>query len=232
MKYHDYRDEAGGLFRDGGFTLTELLVAMAIALVVMSAIYVTYKSQQDSYIAQEEVAAMQQKLRAAMYYMTRQIREAGCNPHGMVGPNRPRIITADVDEIEFTEDVRGAAFGSPPNKDTGDPYEHLTYALYTSGGIQKLGVKTTATANNQPVAEYVDALNFVYLDEDNNVTASINDIRSVEVTLVVRAEREDRDYLNDNAYENNRGDVVLPAQNDHYRRRSATVQIKCRNLGL
>ncbi|MBW2105033.1 MAG: PilW family protein [Deltaproteobacteria bacterium] len=62
---------------DQGFTLAELLIAMAISLVVMSAIFLTFKSQQDSYIIQDQVTAMQQNLRAAMYMLTRDIQMAG-----------------------------------------------------------------------------------------------------------------------------------------------------------
>ncbi|UCF72314.1 MAG: prepilin-type N-terminal cleavage/methylation domain-containing protein, partial [Deltaproteobacteria bacterium] len=60
------------------FTLAELLVAMVVVGVVMAAIVSTYYSQQKSYVAQEQVAAMQQNLRAAMFYMEREIRMAGC----------------------------------------------------------------------------------------------------------------------------------------------------------
>jgi type IV pilus assembly protein PilW len=214
-----------------GFTLTELLVAMAISGIVISAVYATYQSQQKAYMVQEEVAAMQQKLRAAMYYMSRQIQEAGCNPEGIT-VNPPRIITANANEIRFTRDIRGDNLGDLPDGDTLDDTEDVTYSRYTTDGIQKLGFKRDKDTNRQPVAEYVDALNFVYLDGTGSITANINNIRSVEVTLVVRAEREDRDYVNTNAYTNKQGDVVLPAQNDHFRRRAATVQIKCRNLGL
>jgi prepilin-type N-terminal cleavage/methylation domain-containing protein len=60
-----------------GFTLAELLIAMAISLVVMGAIFLTFKSQQDSYVIQTQVSAMQQNLRAAMYILTRDIQMAG-----------------------------------------------------------------------------------------------------------------------------------------------------------
>jgi len=225
-----------------GFTLIELLLAMAISGVVMTAIYSTYLSQQKSYIVQEEVAAVQQKLRGAMYYMTRQIQEAGCNP-SCNQTNPPGIITANVNEIRFTADVRGVTSGSSPDGDTNDPFEDITYSLVTSGDTQSLCVTTPAVNSNQPepIAENTDALDFVYLDQNGtvldddgsgNVTtmASIGKIRSVEVTLVVRAEKEDKDYVNDIAYENQRGNEILPAQNDHYRRRCTKIQIKCRNL--
>jgi type IV pilus assembly protein PilW len=63
-----------------GFTLVELLVAMAMAGIVIGAIYSTFKSQQDSYVNQEVVAEMQQNLRAALYMMARDIRIAGYDP--------------------------------------------------------------------------------------------------------------------------------------------------------
>jgi len=62
---------------DQGFTLVELMVAMAISLVVMGAIFLTFKSQQDSYIIQAQITATQQNLRSAMYMLTRDIQMAG-----------------------------------------------------------------------------------------------------------------------------------------------------------
>lgn len=60
-----------------GFTLVELLVAMAVGLVVLAAIFYTFKSQQDSYVVQSQVAVAQQNVRAAMYMISRDIQMAG-----------------------------------------------------------------------------------------------------------------------------------------------------------
>lgn len=217
--------------KNTGFTLVELLVAISISAIVMTAVYAAYNSQQKSYMVQEEVAALQQNLRAAMFYMSNQIREAGCNPT-QTDVNRPGIVTADVDTINFTTDITGP--NGRPNGNTNDLYENVTYSLYTSDGIQKLGVKSTAAATNQPVIENVDALNFVYLDNSTPPvpTTVIANIRSVEVTIVVSASREDPKYLDLKSYKNQQGDVVLGAQNDHYRRRILSMRIACRNLGL
>jgi type IV pilus assembly protein PilW len=87
-----------------GFTLSELLVAMVISAVVMAAIYSTYYSQQRSYLVQEQVAAMQQNLRAAMFYMEKEIRMAGCDPTRAADAG---ITTANADSISFTEDITG-----------------------------------------------------------------------------------------------------------------------------
>ena len=60
-----------------GFTLVELLVAMTIALVVLAAVFYTFKSQQDSYVVQSQVAVAQQNVRAAMYMISRDTQMAG-----------------------------------------------------------------------------------------------------------------------------------------------------------
>jgi len=62
---------------DQGFTLIELLIAMLITLVVMGAIFLTFKSQQDSYVIQDQITATQQNLRSAMYILTRDVQMAG-----------------------------------------------------------------------------------------------------------------------------------------------------------
>jgi prepilin-type N-terminal cleavage/methylation domain-containing protein len=63
--------------KTGGFTIVELLVAMSISLIVMAAIFSTFKSQQDSYVVQSQVSVTQQNLRAALFMITRDIQMAG-----------------------------------------------------------------------------------------------------------------------------------------------------------
>ena len=60
-----------------GFTLIEMMVAVVIAGVVMGSVLYTFRSQQSSYAVQEQVAMMQQNLRAAMDYMVGDIQMAG-----------------------------------------------------------------------------------------------------------------------------------------------------------
>ena len=68
-----------------GFSLLELLVAITILTVVTIVAYSSFASQNRSYLIQEEVAEMQQNLRAAMGYMTREIRMATANPKSILG---------------------------------------------------------------------------------------------------------------------------------------------------
>jgi len=60
-----------------GFTLIELLVAIALGMIVLAGLFRTFKVQHDSYVIQDQVSAMQQNLRAAMYMITRDLQMAG-----------------------------------------------------------------------------------------------------------------------------------------------------------
>jgi type IV pilus assembly protein PilW len=209
-----------------GFTLVELLVAMAVSLLAMGAIYSTFLSQFKSYQVQEEVAAMQQNIRAAMYHMQREIRMAGCDPRGSASAG---ILTANATSIRFTEDVWDGNPGGSPDGDTDDNNEDITYNLDDSDGD---GVVDELDRNNQTVAENIDALNFVYLDAAGNPTATLADIRYVEITIVARTGRDLSPTPNSTVYYNQQGTAILGAQNDNFSRRRLTTVIKCRNLGL
>lgn len=217
----------GGRWRSSsGFTLVELLIAVAIAGIVMAGIYSVYLSQQSSYAAQAQVTALEQKVRAAMYFMQRDISMAGCDPSGN---SHAGILTADSHSIRLTEDLNGDGDPTAYNED-------VTYSLYTSKVIQKLGRKSPFTASNQPVVEDVDALDFVYLDAAGHVLATpVSDpsrIRSVQITLVVKADKGDPRYFNTHVYRNQAGDVVFGPGNDHFRRRLLTAEVLCRNLAF
>ena len=217
-----------------GFTLVELLVAMVIALFILGAIYSTFLNQYKSYVVQEETAIMNQNLRIALFYMNREIRMAGCDPTGNANAG---IITANAKSIKFTEDVRGDFDGSDSDGDTDDANEDITYCLKANNLVKNTG------GGNQLVVRNIDALDFVYLDgssspkvlnpDGGNVPVeNLDQIRSVEVTLVARAERTTLASKNNNAYFNQRDFQILEPQNDNYSRRHLTVWIKCRNLGL
>jgi len=93
------------------------------------------------------------------------------------------------------------------------------------------------------VAQNIDAIDFVYLDGASppNVlnpggisvpAGSLDQIRSVEVTIVARTGRSTLASKNNNTYFNQRGFQILAPQNDNFSRRRLTAWIKCRNLGI
>jgi len=220
-----------------GFTMVELLVAMTVSLLALGAIYSTFLNQQKSYVVQGETAAMHQNIRAAMFYLQREIRMAGCDPLGTAGAG---ITTANATSIRFSEDVRGPAAGTDSDGDTNDPNEVITY---TRSGNNLVRNDSNGALGNQMVAQNIDAIDFVYLDGatppnvlnpggGNVPLASLNQIRSVEVTIVARTGRSTMASTNNNAYFNQQGFQILGPQMDNFSRRRLTAVIKCRNLGI
>ena len=177
-----------------GFTLIELLVAMVIAAIVMTSVYSVYYSQQKSYIVQEEVAAMHQNLRAAMTIMEREIRMAGCNPTGAAASVGMQSDISGT-SIHFTEDVRGKDPGTPPDGDTGDSDENISYYLRDADGdgdVDDLVRDTGGTEADieKVIAENITSLTFKYLDSDGNETGTLENIRFVQI--IVTATNDDK----------------------------------------
>ena len=173
-----------------GFTLIELLVAMVIAAIVMTSVYSVYSAQQRSYVVQEDVAAMHQNLRAAMSFMEREIRMAGCNPTNAPGIGIQSDSTGS--QIHFTEDLRGKDPGDPPDGDTGDPDEDISYFLADADGDGQVDdlVRDTGGVEadiEKVIAENIASLNFRYLKSDGvTTTAVLDEIRFVEIELVAQ----------------------------------------------
>jgi type IV pilus assembly protein PilW len=219
-----------------GFTLVELLVAMVVSLLALGAIYSTFLSQFKSYQVQEEVAAMQQNIRAAMYHMQREIRMAGYDRTGNAGA---AIEIANVAELQFKIDENGDGdFTGISPAPANDPNEQIRYALtndadrngIADGSPCHLGRETWG-GGLQTVAENIDALNFIYLDANGNITTTLANIRSVEITIVARTGEDLKASPNNMVYTNQRGTQIF-AQNDRYNRKRLTAVVKCRNLGL
>ena len=208
---------------EDGFTLVELLVAMAVSVIVMASIGYVYYTQQKSYVAQEQISAMQQNLRAAMYYMEREIRMAGFDP---TQSDTPGIQTASPNTMRFTLDITDDTDTGPPDGDTGDANEDITYSLADNDGDGDNDLER----NGNLIAENIDALDFVYLDSNGAPTVSISNIRSVQVTIVARTGKGDPGFTNNTTYLNQQGTTIYTAPGDNKRRRRLTTTIKCRNL--
>jgi type IV pilus assembly protein PilW len=191
---------------DKGFTILELLIAMFISMIVMTGIWKTFSFQQRSYFLQRQIVAMEQNLRAGLLLMESEIRMAGFDPNGIADAG---IMTAGANSIRFTMDINNDSDTYSFDGDTNDTNEDITYALYTAtDGVQKLG-RASPSTGQQPVAEYINSLSFVYKDADGNDTTNPTAVRSVEITLQART-----------------------ARTSPTRYAELTTLINCRNIGL
>src|SRR5512136_1712504 len=94
--------DRSGMGQKNGFTLIELLAGILISAIILAGFYSVFFSQQKAFSAQEQVAEMNQNIRAALDLMTREIRLAGyknstCTFNG--------IATATSDSIQILADL-------------------------------------------------------------------------------------------------------------------------------
>jgi type IV pilus assembly protein PilW len=171
-----------------GFTLIEMLIALAMSSLVLAGLYSVYLSQKRAYDLREQVVEMQQNVRSGLTLMTREIRTAGYNPTGASGVG---IVAAGPQSLRITTDLND-------DGDTNDANEDVTYSLYDSGedGDLDLGRKP-AGGQNAPVAENIESLRFMYTLQDGSRTATPanpKQIRQVHIALTARTAKPDPAY--------------------------------------
>jgi type IV pilus assembly protein PilW len=256
-----------------GFTLVELMVAVFLTGLAVIGIYRGYTSFSQSADTQEQIIEMQQNLRIGMYMIEKDIRRAGMEEEE---DEFAGFENAEESSVRFNMDLWGDDGASAENfatldaldgttdgviedltgdGDVADEDERLTYKLEDNDGdgLLDLVVTDENDAVDRIIITGVDALNIVYLDEDEGDTldpdatpddpatgrlpgglaaGDLDDIYSVQIAMVVRTTNEDYRYTNNEEYRNLQGDVIYQAPGDNFRRRMIVKQIKIRNAGL
>jgi type IV pilus assembly protein PilW len=160
--------------RENGFTLLELLVVMTLSGIVMAAIYATFLSQQRSYRMTEQVVAVQQNLRGAMYFMERELRIAGYDPKRTNDFGVTDIPAIAAQSITFTMDTttENGVVGITDG-------ETITYQ-YNAGANT---LTRDAGAGPQVIAENITGLTFTGMTGTGVATTVAANVRWVDVTI-------------------------------------------------
>ncbi len=153
-----------------GFTLVEMLVALLIISIISGAAYSMFMSLSRSYTTQSVASAVQQRVRAAIDYMIRDIRIAGLDP----------LQTGGFGVVSATSTVFRLTADKNMDGNTNDAAEDVTYSV--AGGNLQL----TDDQGTETLSRYVTDFSFTYFDQDGVVTTNISDIRSVEIIMSVR----------------------------------------------
>jgi type IV pilus assembly protein PilW len=168
---------------NGGFTLVELMVALAMATFFIAVTFTLVDFSTQSYRAQERVAAAQQDMRAGIDIISREIRMAGYNPMRLSGAG---IVTATADTFHFTMDMNRS------NSVDETAEERVTYAFdLANNRVNRILYQGTGSEDSLPLIENVTAFNFTYFDESDNPTVTPADIKTVIITMTC-SDRDDK----------------------------------------
>ena len=180
---------------DGGFTLIELMVAIAIGLVVMAAVATTFTSQTRAYSAQEQINQMEQNLRGALDIMTREIKMAGYKPNGGTVTGVASYSSTSL-TIQADIDGNGTLLASGTGSDTAN--EQIAYA-YDS--VNKKITRQVGGGTATTLAENISALTFTYYQTSGTTLAtSASNIRRIKIAMTGITAKPDPAYTTNGGY--------------------------------
>ncbi|MBW2061451.1 MAG: prepilin-type N-terminal cleavage/methylation domain-containing protein [Deltaproteobacteria bacterium] len=206
--------------KNKGFTLVELLIAIALAGFLLAGAVSIFTFSNRAYVVQDDVVMTQQFVRSALEIMLHEMRMAGYIPTAMQG-------ALDSDEQIREATAVAMTFIADLNADNNPELVRYTLAATTltrqswewSAGSTSWVAQTGAVT----LAENITGLsfNYTYADGTQGIPASTQDranVRAVTVSLTGRTANIDPDY------------TAPDGTKYHYR----TLQtfIKMRNMGL
>ena len=190
---------------NGGFTIVELVVGLALTLIILGVVISVFNVQSKSYCLQEQLTEMQQNVRAAMDMMVREIKMAGYDPAG----NGFNGIVYDTTQLQILADLDGNGTATGTN-------ENITYRYYNTSDYPFQIKRKTGSGSFQPFAENIQTFTFDYLNINGTTTTSSANIRQVRVAITGRTAKLDPDYNTNGGYRTYNLTTVVTPQNLGY----------------
>lgn len=171
-----------------GFTLTELLVAIAVVGLIMTGVLTLMMSGNQTYLSGSNQIEAQQAARVALDRMVREIRGAGYNPTGAACPpvtNCPiggalGLANPTATALTVQKDTNADGIFAPTER-----------IAYTLNGTNLQRQDFAVDLQPQTIMGGIQALTFTYLDETDAVIPPAvppENIRSVQISLTTQPE--------------------------------------------
>ncbi len=176
-----------------GLTLIEIIVALGLSLLTVSAIYTLYIRELKAQQVREDVLEMQQQVRVVMDVIGREVLMAGYDPVGLnrdANPNNDfHGVAFDPQKLIIQADLNG-------NGVLGDSNESIVY-LYDSSSHT---LRRNTGGGNQPFGENIQEFSVMFLDHQGQSTTDSKAIRTVEFLVTGRTEHADPQYKKNAGY--------------------------------
>ncbi len=168
--------------------MIELMIAISIVGIILIALSATFERSGRLYTTQNVSAALQEEVRAAVEIMAREIRMAGYDPFKT---GDFEIKTASATHLMFTLDLNEDGVlnttGFPNCERLSFRYSNANEALQIICGESTGGQDVQTLIGGANTDTRVTAMDLDYMDNQNNSTNFIEDIRGVVITLTAEA---------------------------------------------
>lgn len=223
---------------ESGYTLVEMIIATAVAVIVGVGIYAIFNSQRRASEAQKIYAELQNSCGFAMDQIKRELLLAGYRSQFPASP--VSVAGASTIAFDYWDDRAGA--GAPFDDALYDRHTQVQVTLDPDGVLARR-VKRWHTGSNayepssipfadlgapyrQTLARNVQGLNFGYFRQNNEQWVSgtdpLADIRSVIVSLECRASKANPMYT----------DAARGIASDRYATVRLQSEVRLRNIGV
>lgn len=190
------------VLQNKGLTLVELMIVLVLSVLLMSAAWLSYQAQHKGGRVQEQVALIQQDLRTVMDIMEKDIRNAGCDPCMTgIAPLTANTSGGRTLGVQYDPDTNSATCPHATMTHT-RYYVNANNQLLRNGeilieNVTSFGVSYTNAAGGSIASS--GGVNTAYSTSKTLDASQIEDIRTVEIDVVVRSARPDPDtdqYVN------------------------------------
>lgn len=197
---------------EGGFTLVELLIAVAITSAILGGTVMLASQIQRVYSTQLDDTAAEQEVRFALDWIAQTLRNAGTNPYTVTVSSCPsagtvfQAIRMDPDGNGEDDDIRVQADIGPPNGLLGglagtctEPDEDITIAHDPDSFVitrQDNNIDDDPVEMTEPV---IGGLTFTYLTSGHAATADPDLVTYVRVDITARSQAQNSTLMGEGA---------------------------------
>jgi prepilin-type N-terminal cleavage/methylation domain-containing protein len=207
---------------EGGFTLIEILIALAVLSLLLTAIYRIFLSEEKFFRDQELATAMQEDLRSLSEFFNQEMSWAGYKVTGIA------VQYAASNMVIWSGAIPGLSSTSTAVSYIAYYYDAANRRLYRGVSPTLAGVQLPLNANHRVLADNVDSMTISYYDFAGGMFSvgtplvlgvnnnPLRGIQRVRASVTIRAPRPDSSYTS--------------PLGDHYYRRSGVIDVKLRNV--
>ena len=173
-----------------GFTLTELLISMAVIGFILGGLLTLQLAAQQTYLTGSNRVESQEAGRIALQRIVTEIRGAGNDPQAVTSQTPPpwtKITNASATAFTIQNDWDGSGTINSALTVNVNGTLHGEQVTYSLSGTSLRRQESAIDATPQVVIDGVDGLTFTYYDASNAVIASpgsnASSIRTIGITL-------------------------------------------------